>query len=223
MIVPTVSSYPIRAMREYAARRPAAMRNWQRSPRVAMIVALPARAGWVGDAIDLMGTRGLGGAVGRRRGPRPRPRGGGTCAEYRRIDRDEHVQARQRDLARQRACGRSADGDRRRVVLARRALARAFCRRAAARSTSPTTASATCTTSARTNGRRDAQIAERLSAHRLSARRARSRRAYGLLQDRGVRINLGGIAKGYAVERAAAMLRDTASSTRCSMRAATRA
>ena len=49
-----------------------------------------------------------------------------SCASTTASTRDEHLQARQRDLASQRSRGRGADGDRRRAVRARRALARAL-------------------------------------------------------------------------------------------------
>ena len=165
-------------------------------------------AGWVGDAIDLMGTRvsvelwADDETRGRElvddvmRGVPPRRR------------RDEHLQARQRNLARQRSCRRGADGRSATSCSARRALARSSRSRAAAPSTSPTTASAICTTFARAQRPTDRRDRGASRRRRLSARRARSRRRTIFFKaNPACASTLGGIAKGYVVERAAAMLR----------------
>ena len=168
------------------------------------------------------GYPGLGRAVGRRRGPRSRPRGRGHARVPSRRRCDEHLQARQRDLARQRSCRRVADGDQRRVVRARRALARAVGgerrrlrhhlrqRRLLVRLPCPPTA----------DGRADRRASRR---RRLSPRRARSCRAVDLLQDRRA------YASTWAESRRATSSSgprrccgNAACSTRCSMPAATR-
>ena len=91
-----------------------------------MLVALPGARRLGRRRHGSHGHAGLGRALGRRRGARSRARGRGHARVPPHRRRDEHVQARQRDLARQRARRRSADGDRRRAVRARRALARAL-------------------------------------------------------------------------------------------------
>jgi len=171
------------------------------------LVAIPARAGWVGDAADMMGTR-----VSVELWADDEARGRELVAlvmgEYRRIDEamstykpdseisrvnagaaeapieisDELFRLVERSLELSKASGGAFD-------ITYDSVGYLYDFRARRRPT-------------------DAEIAERLDA--IDYRHVvldRERRTI-FFKTKGVRINLGGIAKGYVVERAAAMLRE---------------
>ncbi len=223
MIVPTSKLLPDSERRRIRCRRPARYRVTGAFVAFVMVVRASG-AGRLGRRRHRShGYPRLGRAVGRRRGPRPRPRGRGHARVPPRRRCDEHLQARQRDLARQRSCRRVADGDQRRVVRTRRALARAVGgeRRRVRHHLRQRRLLVRLPRSPTADGRADRRAPRR---RRLSPRRARScersiffktrRRAHQLGRHReGLRRRAGrGDAAGTRRR-----------STRCSMPAATRA
>jgi len=172
-----------------------------------MVVALPAQAAWVGDAIDLMGTR-----VSVELWADDEARGRGLVAEvmreYHRVD--DAMSTYKPDSEISRVNAHAADAPM--VIsaelfgLVERSLELSA---ASGGAFDITYDSVGYLYDFRAHQRpTDAQIAERLGAvdyrHVVLDRAERSI----FFKTAGVRINLGGIAKGYVVERAAAMLRE---------------
>ncbi len=172
-----------------------------------MVVALPAQADWVGDAIDLMGTR-----VSVELWADDEVRGRGLVAEvmreYHRVDDAMSTYKPDSEISRVNAHAAEAPM----VIsaelfgLVERSLALSA---ASGGAFDITYDSVGYLYDFRAHQRpTDAQIAERLGAvdyrHVVLDRAERSI----FFKTAGVRINLGGIAKGYVVERAAAMLRE---------------
>jgi thiamine biosynthesis lipoprotein len=172
-----------------------------------MVVALPAQADWVGDAIDLMGTR-----VSVELWADDEARGRGLVAEvmreYHRVDDAMSTYKPDSEISRVNAHAAEAPM----VIsaelfgLVERSLELSA---ASGGAFDITYDSVGYLYDFRAHQRpTDAQIAERLGAvdyrHVVLDRAERSI----FFKTAGVRINLGGIAKGYVVERAAAMLRE---------------
>ena len=172
-----------------------------------MVVALPAQADWVGDAIDLMGTR-----VSVELWADDEVRGRGLVAEvmreYHRVD--DAMSTYKPDSEISRVNARAAESPM--VIsaelfgLVERSLELSA---ASGGAFDITYDSVGYLYDFRAHQRpTDTQIAERLGAvdyrHVVLDRAERSI----FFKTAGVRINLGGIAKGYVVERAAAMLRE---------------
>ena len=172
-----------------------------------MVVALPVQADWVGDAIDLMGTR-----VSVELWADDEVRGRGLVAEvmreYHRVDDAMSTYKPDSEISRVNAHAAEAP-----MVISAELFAlveRSLELSAASGGAFDITYdSVGYLYDFRAHQRpTDAQIAERLGAvdyrHVVLDRAERSI----FFKTAGVRINLGGIAKGYVVERAAAMLRE---------------
>jgi len=174
---------------------------------LAILVALPARAGWVGEAIDLMGTR-CSVELWADDEARGRELVAEILAEYRRIDSAMSTYKPDSEISRVNA--RAAEAPM--VIgeelfgIVERSLELSVASHGAF---DITYESVGYLYDFRAHQRpTDEQIAERLSA--IDYRHVvldRARRTV-FFKAQGVRINLGGIAKGYAVERAAALLRE---------------
>jgi FAD:protein FMN transferase len=207
MIVPTSKLLPDLQRRRIRCRRPARYRVTGAFVLFVMVVALPAQADWVGDAIDLMGTR-----VSVELWADDEVRGRGLVAEvmreYHRVD--DAMSTYKPDSEISRVNARAAESPM--VIsaelfgLVERSLELSA---ASGGAFDITYDSVGYLYDFRAHQRpTDTQIAERLSAvdyrHIMLAGAERSI----FFKTVGVRINLGGIAKGYVVERAAAMLRE---------------
>jgi thiamine biosynthesis lipoprotein len=206
MIVPTNKLLPdseLARIRRHRARR---YRETFVFGAIALLVALPARAGWVGDAIDLMGTR-----VSVELWADDEARGGELVAdvmrEYHRVD--DAMSTYKPDSEISQVNSRAADAP---MVISEELFG--LVERSLELSAMSggafdiTYESVGYLYDFRARQRpTDRQIEERIGA--VDYRHVvldRARRTI-FFKAQGVRINLGGIAKGYVVERAAAMLR----------------
>jgi thiamine biosynthesis lipoprotein len=207
MIVPTSKLLPDSDAARIRCSRAPRYRAWLAIGAIVMLVASPARAGWVGEAIDLMGTR-VSVELWADDEARGRELVSEVIREYRRIDdamstykpdsEISHVNARaaeapmpvsdelfrlvERSLELSRASGGAFD-------ITYDSVGYLYDFRARQRPT-------------------DAQIAERLDAIDYRHVVLDPARRTIFFESLGVRINVGGIAKGWAVEHAAAMLRE---------------
>ena len=172
-----------------------------------MLVALPARAEWVGDAIDLMGTR-VSVELWADDEARGRELVAEVMREYRRVDDAMSTYKPDSEISRVNARAAEAPmviGDEL-FGLVERSLELSV---ASGGAFDITYDSVGYLYDFRAR-QRPTDSADRRAPRRrrLSPRRARSRSGSTIFfKTPGVRINLGGIAKGYVVERAAAMLR----------------
>jgi thiamine biosynthesis lipoprotein len=173
---------------------------------VVLLVALPARAGWVGEAIDLMGTR-CSVELWADDEARGRELVAEVLAEYRRIDAEMSTYKPDSEISRVNAHAAEAPmviGDEL-FRLIERSLELSVASEGAFDITYD---SVGYLYDFRAHKRpTDAEIASRLPA--INYRHVVLDRAKRTIffTTQGVRINLGGIAKGYTVELAAAMLR----------------
>jgi thiamine biosynthesis lipoprotein len=207
MIVPTSKLLPDSDAARIRCSRAPRYRAWLAIGAIVMLVVSPARAGWVGEAIDLMGTR-VSVELWADDEARGRELVSEVIREYRRIDdamstykpdsEISHVNARaaeapmpvsdelfrlvERSLELSRASGGAFD-------ITYDSVGYLYDFRARQRPT-------------------DAQIAERLDAIDYRHVVLDPARRTIFFESLGVRINVGGIAKGWAVEHAAAMLRE---------------
>ena len=172
-----------------------------------MLVALPARAGWVGDAIDLMGTR-VSVELWADDEPRGRELVAEVMREYHRIDDSMSTYKPTSEISQVNA--RAADAPM--VIsdelfrLVERSVALSV---ASGGAFDITYDSVGYLYDFRAHQRpTDRQIEERLGAVDYRHIVLDSAKHTIYFKTKGVRINLGGIAKGYVVERAAAMLRE---------------
>jgi thiamine biosynthesis lipoprotein len=171
-----------------------------------MLVALPASAEWVGDAIDLMGTR-VSVELWADDALRGRELVADVMAEYHRVDDEMSTYKPDSEISRVNA--RAADGPM--VIgdelfgLVERSLALS---QASGGAFDITYDSVGYLYDFRAHQRpTDSEIAARLPAVDYRHVVLDRERHTIFFTTHGVRINLGGIAKGYVVERAAAMLR----------------
>lgn len=173
---------------------------------LALLVALPARAGWVGEAIDLMGTR-CSVELWADDETRGRALVAEVLSEYRRIDAAMSTYKPDSEISRVNAHASEAPiaiGDEL-YGLVERSLELSVASHGAFDITYD---SVGYLYDFRAHQRpTDVEIAARLAA--VDYRHVVLDRAEGTIffKAPGVRINLGGIGKGYAVERAAALLR----------------
>jgi thiamine biosynthesis lipoprotein len=171
-----------------------------------MLVALPARAEWIGDAIDLMGTR-VSVELWADDAARGRELVAEVMREYHRVD--DAMSTYKPDSEISRVNARAADapmviGDEL-FGLVERSLELS---RASGGAFDITYDSVGYLYDFRARQRpTDSEIAERLAAVDYRHVVLDPARHTIFFKTHGVRINLGGIAKGYVVERAAAMLR----------------
>jgi thiamine biosynthesis lipoprotein len=206
MIVPTSKLLPDSDAARIRCLRPARYRGAGALAAFVMLVALPAHAEWVGDAIDLMGTR-----VSVELWADDVARGQELVAEvmreYHRIDDSMSTYKPHSEISRVNAAAHKAPM----VIsdelfrLVERSLELSV---ASGGAFDITYDSVGYLYDFRAHQRpTDSEIAERLSAvdyrHVVLDRQRRTI----FFETEGVRINLGGIAKGYVVERAAGMLR----------------
>jgi thiamine biosynthesis lipoprotein len=172
-----------------------------------MLVAVPARAGWVGDAADMMGTR-VSVELWADDEARGRELAALVMGEYRRIDDAMSTYKPDSEISRVNAHAAQAPMPISDELfgLVERSLGLS---KASGGAFDITYDSVGYLYDFRAHQRpTDAEIAEHLAA--IDYRHVvldRERRTI-FFKTKGVRINLGGIAKGYVVERAAAMLRE---------------
>ena len=216
MIVPTNKLLPDSDAGENT---PPARATLSRQPRAfgafVLLVALPARAGWVGDAIDLMGTR-VSVELWADDDARGRELVAEVMREYQRVDDAMSTYKPDSEISRVNAhAAEGADGHQRRAVRPRRALARAVGRERRRVRHHLRQRRLSRTTSVRANGRRTSRSRSASAPSTIATSCSIEQRAHDLLQDGRRAHQLGRHREGL---RRRARRRDAAGARRASTR-----